>query len=49
MIATVPELCSNLISRAVTCSQTSLGVRARVRVRVRYDVLRMYAVLISTN
>ena len=34
---------STLIGRAVTRSQTSLGVRAG------YDVFRMYAVLISTN
>ena len=36
-----------LIGRAVTRSQTSLGVRARFR--VGYDVFRMYAVQISTN
>ena len=42
---------SNLIGRAVTRSQTSLGVRARFRLgfRAGYDVFRMYAVLISTN
>ena len=40
---------STLIGRAVTHSQTSLGVRARVRFRAGYDVFRMYAVLISTN
>ena len=42
---------STLIGRAVTRSQTSLGVRARVRLgfRAGYDVFRMYAVLISTN
>ena len=39
------------IGRAVTRSQTSLGVRARFRLgfRAGYDVFRMYAVLISTN
>ena len=44
---------STLIGRAVTRSQTSLGVRARFRsglgFRAGYDVFRMYAVLISTN
>ena len=42
---------STLIGRAVTRSQTSLGVRARFRLgfRAGYDVFRMYAVLISTN
>ena len=44
---------STLIGRAVTCSQTSLGVRAKARFRLGfkagYDVFRMYAVLISTN
>ena len=46
---------STLIGRAVTRSQTSLGVRARFRLGFRavYDVFRMYtyiyAVLISTN
>ena len=42
---------STLIGRAVTRSQTSLGVRARVRLgfRAGYDVFRMYAILISTN
>ena len=42
---------STLIGRAVTRSQTSLGVRARFRLgfRVGYDVFRMYAVLILTN
>ena len=36
-----------LIGRAVTRSQTLLGVRARFR--AGYDVFRMYAILISTN
>ena len=42
---------STLIGRAVTRSQTSLGVRARFRLgfRTGYDVFRMYAILISTN
>ena len=42
---------STLIGRAVTRSQTSLGVRARFRLgfRAGYDVFRMYAVLILTN
>ena len=42
---------SSLIGRAVTRSQTSLGVRARVRLgfRAGYDEFRMYVVLISTN
>ena len=44
---------STLIGRAVTRSQTSVGVRARVKVRLGfragYDIFRMYAVLISTN
>ena len=42
---------STLIGWPVTRSQTSLGVRARVRLgfRAGYDVFRMYAVLISTN
>ena len=42
---------SNLIGRAVTRSQTSLGVKARFRLgfRVGYDVFQMYGILISTN
>ena len=42
---------SNLIGRTVTRSQTSLGVKARIRLgfRAGYDVFRMYGVLISTN
>ena len=42
---------STLIGRAVTRSQTSLGVRARFRLwfRAGYDVFQTYAVLISTN
>ena len=42
---------STLIGRVVTRSQTSLDVRARVRLgfRAGHDVFRMYAVLISTN
>ena len=50
---------STLIGRAVTRSQTLLGVRARFRLgfrarfglgfRAGYDVFRMYAVLILTN
>ena len=37
---------STLIGRAVTRSQTTLGVRARFRLgfRAGYDVFRMYAV-----
>ena len=40
---------SILIGRAVTRSQTLLGVRVRLGFRAGYDVFRMYAVLISTN
>ena len=42
---------SNLIGRAVTRSQTSLGVWAMVRLgfRAGYDVFRMYGVPISAN
>ena len=42
---------STLIGRAVTRSQTSVGVRIKGRLgfRAGYDVFRMYAVLISTN
>ena len=42
---------SNLIGRAVTRPQTSLGVKASFRLgfRAGYDVFRMYGILCSTN
>ena len=47
----IKNLHATLIGRAVTRSQTSLGVRAKFRLgfRAGYDVFQMYAVLISTN
>ena len=42
---------SNLISRAVTRSQTSLGIKASFRLgfRAGNDVFQMYGILILTN